>query len=171
MDKPHIEHSIGFIEDKKSNMSQVDISLIHEIKKPSWCRYQDIDTLLERLDLAVLIDPTKDNRVFELGISSIITETLGNLNSELSCWGENQTSNDSSARWEIFIFTQELDNRDSESGCLTRSCLCDSEKVSVFEDQRYSFALDRCRSCVSLSFEGGENGGNYFEIGKFHETG
>lgn len=171
MDKPHIEHSVGFIEDKESNMSQVYIPLVHQIEESSWCRYQDIDTLLECLDLAMLIDSTKDNRVFQFRISSIIPKTLRNLDSEFSCRSQNQTSDHSFARCEISVFTEELNNRDSESSCLTSSSLSDSEEVSVVEDQRNSLALNRCRCRVSLGFEGSENGGDYFEIGKFHETG
>jgi len=169
MDKPHIEHSIRFIEDKESNMAKIDIPLVHEIKKPSRSRYQDIDTLLECLHLAVLIDTTKDNRVFQFRISTIISKTLSNLDSELSCRCQNQAPNHPSAWCEISVFTQKLQNRNRKSCCLACPSLRDSEEISMIENEGNRFGLNRRRSRVSFCFEGGENGWDNMEFGKFHE--
>ena len=51
VDKPHIQHSVRFIEDKEVDLRKVNEALTSKIKKPPGGRDEDIAPSLERLDL------------------------------------------------------------------------------------------------------------------------
>ena len=65
MDEAHIQHAVGFVEDKDLDLIEADESLIHEVQQASWCCDQNIDTTLERDDLGLLADTAVDGDMLE----------------------------------------------------------------------------------------------------------
>ena len=68
----------------------MDVALLHQIKQAARRRYQDIDTSVQRLDLAELVDAAEDHRVAEAQETAIGVDALANLRRQFAGRGKNQ---------------------------------------------------------------------------------
>ena len=54
MNKAHVQHTIGLVEDENFHMPQLDVSLTDQVVEPAWCGHQDVDALAQCFHLGIL---------------------------------------------------------------------------------------------------------------------
>ena len=114
MNESHIKHTICFIKDEELDMPKIHESLLHQIEETTWSRYEDIDSLRERIYLTMLSDSSEDDFGSEVCISSIISEALVDLDRELTSRSQDEGSDRSfSCDFPIFL-VHELEDRKSK---------------------------------------------------------
>ena len=52
VDKAHVEHPVGLVEDQHLDVGQIDEALLHEVEQPPGRGDQDVDAVRSRLALA-----------------------------------------------------------------------------------------------------------------------
>lgn len=82
VNKSHIEHTIGFVENEYLDVREGDIPLTHEIEKSPRSRYKDIDPLSEPFGLIPLFHSSEYDGLMQSGISTVRPKTLLDLDSK-----------------------------------------------------------------------------------------
>lgn len=128
--EPHIEHPVRLIEHEYLDVRKRNISLTHEVQKPSRSRDQNIDPLPEPLHLIPLLHSPKYNCLMQSGISSVCLETLLYLDSELPCRSHDEGLDLPFPFQGVFFRMEELENGYRECGGLPGTCLSTPKKIS-----------------------------------------
>jgi len=84
MDKAHIEHAVGFIQDKDFYIDQREEALPHQVQQTTRCGYQDIYATGQSIGLRLLRYATKDDGMAQPGMTTIGGNTLINLDGQLA---------------------------------------------------------------------------------------
>lgn len=90
VDKAHIQHPVGFVQDKNFQMIGGDQPLVVEINEPARSGYQDIHPPLQRLGLGGLTHAAENDGVAQLQILAVGRKALSNLDGQLAGRGEDQ---------------------------------------------------------------------------------
>ncbi len=175
VDKSHIKHTVCLIEDEYLYISKCEVSLSHEIKKPSWRRDNYIDAISKCRDLCSLSDSSEYDTWSEMSMSSIREKTLTNLDCELTSRCDYERTDSFSnlifpirSYFWCNLLWKSLDDRYSKCCCLSSSCLCTAKKIESTEDNRNCLFLDRSWCRISLFFECFENRSDKLEFRKLH---
>ena len=86
MDEAHVKHSVGFVQNKELNMSDVDVTLIDQVEQAARCCNENVQSLLQSSNLWVLIDTSKDDLVTNVQMFTVGVKPLINLGSKFPCW-------------------------------------------------------------------------------------
>lgn len=150
----------------------MDISLTHQIDQTTRSRYENIDSCSESIHLTRLIHPSEYDRMTESESMSIPSDTLIDLDRELSRRSQDKRSDQtrlSSRRSLLDSLSEDLEHREGESRRLPCPCLSDPEEISPSKNLWDRLSLDRSRMLISLTIESGENSGMESESGESHE--
>ncbi len=74
MNKAHVEHAVGFVEDQIFDATQVGVALVHQIEQTARRGDDNIDTLPHSVDLRILSDAAEDSRLAEFEILAVDSE-------------------------------------------------------------------------------------------------
>ena len=86
----HVEHTVGFIQHKMAQATEVTMALAHEIEQSTWSRDHDVTPTTQRIDLWSLTHAAEyfgDGQWQVLGISHDI---LLNLHHQLTRWCQDE---------------------------------------------------------------------------------
>ena len=127
VDKAHIKHVVGFVQYKIFDAVERNIALSDQIKQTTGSGDQNIDAPLNFAHLCVLFDPSKDDRVAEIGMFSVAGKTVVNLNGQFPGRGD-----DEGLDMAFFVLTtrtilHSVQDRKSEGGRFTGTGLCHPE--------------------------------------------
>ena len=123
-DESHIEHAVGFIQDKGRDLRKIDVSASHEIQKTSGRCDQNVAARQERVNLRSLFGPAVDTYSTQFQISAVFLEVIKNLDCQLSGW-----RNDKRADAPRLLIFEHGQNRQSERRCLSGSRLCAGNQI------------------------------------------
>ena len=65
VNKTHVEHSVGFIQNKKLDVTKVYKALIDQIKQSAWSCHQNINAPFETFGLCMLGNATKNHKMLQ----------------------------------------------------------------------------------------------------------
>ena len=88
--KPHVEHSVGFVEHKELDVSECLLAAADDVEKPARGCDHDVGTLLKRLDLGTLADSAEDGGHGQGKMLGIGTDILLDLDDKLARRGDHQ---------------------------------------------------------------------------------
>lgn len=170
MDKSHIEHTVCFIEDKKLNLPEINVSLLHQIEESSRRRDNDIDSLSEGINLSMLTNSTKYDSRTEVEIFPIILDALLYLECEFASRSEYKGADRAynSLGMSDCGGLHPLEDRYRECCGLACTRLRNTEEIVSCEQEWDRSGLYRGGCCISLVFEGSENRFYQLEVGKYH---
>jgi len=142
--KPHIKHSICFIEHQVGYSSQISISILQKIEQSAWSRNQNLSPWVKHTFLVVLGSTTIDCKGRELTDFGKLDCLLLDLDSKLSCGCQHQHD------WAISFLESVLSHHVDDCGHhewerLTTSCLRDSNQISPLKCHWPSSALNNWR--------------------------
>jgi hypothetical protein len=148
--KAHVQHAIGFIQDKEVHVFEVQKALIVEIQQPSRGGHQNINASSKRPDLSVLFDSSEDHEMPQLEVATVEGEVVSNLGGKLACWSQDQRSDLPLSV--VRVMREVLENREQKGCRLSRSRLSTPEHVLAGEQWRNGLGLDgRGRAVAFLS--------------------
>jgi hypothetical protein len=84
VDKAHIEHTVGFIENEHFNKPEVYGSSLHVVEKPPGSSYHDVHAAMEDLELCLNTDTSIDGQGPDTEESAIAENGLFDLDRKLS---------------------------------------------------------------------------------------
>ena len=91
-DETHVEHAVGFVEDKRLDARKVDVALVAEILQSSRGGDEHVDASLQRPHLVVLADASVDNGVSQLESATVRHEAFMDLGGEFTRRAQDQCS-------------------------------------------------------------------------------
>src|SRR5205085_10642453 len=95
-EKSHVQHAIGFVEDKELESGKVCLPLTHQIDEPSWCCHHEINAGAERFDLRTLTYSAKNGGHTQRKMPGINTNILLDLHDQFACRGDDERAHSSS---------------------------------------------------------------------------
>ena len=124
VDKAHVEHPIGLVEDQHLDVRQVHVALLHQVQQPARRGDQDIHAVVQGADLGRLAHAAIDRGLPHGRIAAIGLETLADLQRQLARRGEHQRADLASAPIHAALGPAEpLQGGQSERGRLAGSGL------------------------------------------------
>ena len=81
MDKTHVEHAIGLVQDQDLNGRQVNGFLLHQIEQATRRCHHDINAAAQAVDLWVHADAAKNGDAAELQVFFVAVDRFFNLRS------------------------------------------------------------------------------------------
>ena len=163
VDESHVEHPVGFIQNKNADMAEIDVSLTHKVEESSRSRYENVDTLGEAVGLRPLPYPAENHRMAESGIASVRREGIADLDREFASRREHEAANRALVALGGLFFGsllstgEELDDRKGKGGRFSGSRLRATDEVATGKDGRDTARLNRGGRFVPLVGKGSEN--------------
>ena len=160
MDEAHVEHLIGFVEDQRFYMTEIDESLIHQVEQSAGSRNENIDAALKRFDLMMLANAAIDDCVAQACVAPVGAKAVGDLRSQLARGGKHEGANRPGARqWALTArqwaaITKPLQRWQGESSRLAGARLGTAQTIAASEDVRDCLGLDG-RGGLILRFSNG----------------
>ena len=159
VDKAHIEHPVGLIEDKNFNRFEMNISLIDQVVEPAGGGDEKIDAAFQFICLRILRNSAEDNRTAQGQIFPIGDKIFVNLQCQLPGRRQNQGTDRAPAGL-LSGRVQPLEDRQRESRRLAGSRLGAAKQVPAFEGGRNGPLLNRRRLGIALCGKCFKNRGN-----------
>ncbi|MPN23065.1 hypothetical protein SDC9_170450 [bioreactor metagenome] len=90
VNKTHVQHAIGFIQNKNSQIGKINKALINQVNQTSRCGNQNIGTTCQLLSLRILRNAAKYDGTFKRQLSAVGNKTFVYLQRQLAGWREYQ---------------------------------------------------------------------------------
>ena len=141
VDKAHIQHAVGFIEDEDFDTVQADNFLVHQIKQAPGCRHQNIDAAPNGIHLWLLTNTAKDHCMFEPAELAEFTEFFINLRRQFAGRRQHEYAYESLDG----IGAQRLNNGYDKGSGFAGAGLGATHDIPPIQDLRNGLGLYRCR--------------------------
>ena len=92
MNESHVEHAIRFVQHKAFQLLKTQHSLLMQIEQTSRGCNQQVNTFLKTFNLRIDLDPTEHDITFQGKMTSVGSNVVMNLSSELTGWCQHQRS-------------------------------------------------------------------------------
>ena len=153
MDKSHIEHAIGFVEDQQFNVVQTQSPLTHQIEQAPGRSHENIGPLSQRGDLAIHRYSSENNDGPEGQMSSIRVQAGLNLQCQLSSGSEHEGTQ------ALSLASQKpVEHRQAKRGGLPGSGLRGCHQILACQYFGDGCTLNICRLTITFLAYGSENG-------------
>ena len=140
MDKAHVEHPVGFVEDKRLNQTQIDKALIAQVVETARRGNEHVCASLQRFDLWGLSHAAEDNRTAHGQVFTVLVKILADLQRQLTRWRENERTDGLVGLCDTAV--QPLQNGDGEGCGLAGAGLRAADKVASFQHRADGCGLD-----------------------------
>ena len=90
VDKPHVEHPVGLVEDQHLDVREIDEALLHEVEEPAGRGDQDIDAVVQGPHLRRLADAAVDGGLSHGCIAAVGPETFADLQCQFARGSEDE---------------------------------------------------------------------------------
>jgi hypothetical protein len=155
----HVEHPVGFIQHENLNGTQVDESLVHQVKQPAGRGNEDVNALLQGPRLSVLTDAAEDHRLPNRGVAAIRPKALADLGGQFPRGREDQDANrPASSLWSRLGSHQSVQGGKGERCRLAGAGLCAAQQVARGKDMGNRLGLDRSWGGVTFAINGAQEG-------------
>ena len=168
VNEAHVEHAVRFIKHKELNVSQIDVSLTHQVQQPSGCGHENVNATLKGSDLRVLIDAAEDHLMAQPHVTAVGCEPFTDLCRQFSCGRQHEGSDVPLPLW--LGFRHDVQHREGERSRFSRPGLSDTKDVPSFKQRRYGSFLHRCRLLVPFPLDGIQQHGSQSQIRKHHHA-
>ena len=145
VDKAHIEHAVGLVEDQDFDLVELDVALAHQIEQAARGRDQDIGFFAQRTNLRAGRHPAQNHRPLERQIAAVGAKTLLDLQRQLARRRQHQGANLPPA----LALAEQLQNRQRERRGLARPRLCGGQEILALQHHRDSLLLNGRRLLVA----------------------
>ena len=166
VDKAHVEHAVGFVQDEDLDLAQVYRLLLHVIEQAPGRRDDDVDAAAQLLDLRLEAHAAVDHGGAKLHVLAVGAHALLHLHRELARGHEDEAAH-RMARGrvaDVGFRSEQLQHRQSEAGGLAGAGLGGAEEISACEDYGNGLRLDGGRYGVTLLGDCAEQLGREPEI-------
>jgi hypothetical protein len=172
VDESHVEHAVGFVEDERFDAGEIDMTLAHEIEKSAGGGDDYIGAATEGIDLAMLINTTKDDGLTKANIFSVNAEAVGNLRREFSRGTEDETARARlGSLWKRGCGGEPLDDRECEGGGFSGAGLGAADQITAFQGGWNCGSLNGGGIGITLGNEGIQDRLNEPKVDKLHDIG
>ena len=137
MNKAHVEHAVGFVEDEDFHMRQVDGALVGQVEQAAGAGHQYVDAFGQGLHLRVHANAAEDAGADEFQIAGIQLEAVMHLGGQFAGRGQHQ---DARLFWAVTLFAirvtvgeQSLKDRQGKTACLTCTRLGCNHQVTALQ--------------------------------------
>jgi hypothetical protein len=161
-----IQHVIGLVEHQDLRGCQADAPRTNVVQQPSGRGNEHVDPARHCVHLRSVACTAEYRRYSESCPTGIRSETRCNLGREFARWCEHQYTTCPVAHGLLPFGRKPVNDRQSESGGLTRAGLSDAKQIPARERCRNSLGLDRRRHLVSLLLKSSKDGGREAKVGK-----
>ena len=166
MDKPHVQHTVRFIEDKDADPVKRDKALAHEIEKAAGAGDEDIAAAVQRIHLGLLSDTAVHNTGTDRKGAAVENKTVMNLLRQFAGRCQDQgTDLRMALRW---FPGKELENGQCKGGRFSGAGLCASKDITTIQHKRNGGFLDRGGCGISCVLHIGKQGGDEPQMLKWH---
>ncbi len=166
MNKAHVQHPVGLIQNKNFQPGQINEPLSIEVPQPSGGGDQNIHPSLEALHLGSLPHAAENDGTAQREVLAIGLKALVDLQGQLPGRGENQGANGPAGHRRG---GQPLKNRGGKGAGLTGAGLGAAQHVPPGQRGGDGFFLNGGGLLIALVGQGPENGGAEAEFLKGHE--
>ena len=149
VNEAHVEHSVGFVEDKAFDTAQAKRILLDKIEQPPWRGDKNIDASEQRAHLRPHRDPANHQRARDAKMAAVGAEAVENLPRQFACRAEHQDAA-AFALQGSWISGKSMQDRQREGCRFPGSGLGNSDHVALRQDDRYRLFLDRSCGGVFL---------------------
>ena len=134
-EKPHVEHSIDFIEHEDAHVSEIHRTLLEQIQQPAGRRGDDVHSASGFFALLAIPDSAVHHRDAQVGETAVVAKSGFDLGGQLSRRLEHEAP-------EISMLRQKRQDGQSESGGLAGAGLGGADQVFAGENNRKGAKLD-----------------------------
>ena len=174
VDKAHVQHAVGLVEDEKLDLSELQAVALHEIKQAAGRCHQDLDALHDRANLTPHRYAADRERGSQAQVTAIGIEAVENLSRQLTRRAQHQHAAGFGLRPDAVLQNAMQDGK--REGCgLAGAGLGDADDVAAGECERNGLSLDRRGREIILFLERTRDGIGEAEIlkggqkvGSFH---
>ena len=146
LDEAHVEHLVRLVKNERVDVGDVDVLMLHMVKKTPGSRDNDLRFFLQHLYLLIHLLSADDAADLQsLDKSTQSPKFRADLKCQLSCRAEDQGLD------EVRVHVQILQDRDTEGEGLTCARRCFCNHTAVIHKQRYCLFLYRGR-CLHAHF-------------------
>ena len=172
MDKPHVEHAVGFVQHQYLHLCQVQHALPQQVQQAPGRGDQDIDALLDAADLRAHADAAENYRARELQELAVGLHRLFHLRGQFARGGQYQRTDAGAAEFVLRAagHAEFVQYRQHKGGGLAGAGLRPPEQVVPVEYHRNGLGLDCGGGFVTLLAHGLDNGRGQFQIFKVHSV-
>ena len=167
VDKAHVEHAVGLVEDQHFHVIQFEGALPHVIEQATRRGDQYIDAFLERADLRVDLHPAENDRGFQIQVFTVGLHRLADLCGQFPGRGQHQCA-DTVGLGCLGLCIQHVQQRQREARSFTGTGLRACKHVFAFEDNRNRLGLDGGRSGIAFFNYCTQDFGRQAELLKIH---
>mmetsp|Transcript_12754 Transcript_12754/g.21517 ORF Transcript_12754/g.21517 Transcript_12754/m.21517 type:complete len:215 (-) Transcript_12754:247-891(-) len=123
-----LEHNVGLVEHEGLEVAEINVLPFDVVKNPTGRADEDIDAASELADLVIDVDASVDGDDLELVVPVLeLVELIGDLYGKLASGGQDDGLELIVSH--LTLFPEPLDQRESESESLSRSCQIPSDQV------------------------------------------
>ena len=170
VDKAHVEHPIGLVEDQHFDVRQVHEALLHQVQQPPGRGDQDVDAVVQGPHLRRLAHAAVNRGLPHGGIAAVSLETLADLQCQFAGRGEHQRADLPSPPIDAALVAAEpLQGGQGEGGRLAGSRLRTAQHVAPFENRRNGGGLNLGGGGVALRANGAQERLGKAEFFKLHQ--
>jgi len=134
--KTAVQHFISFIENKETDMLEVQRALAVEIGYASWCADDDLGTAAQLVDLRTKGPTAVDQRNPNIGALDEFTEDGSNLNSEFPGWSEDKNLDTTQSG------INDFNSRDAKGESFAGTCPGLSDDITTSQQERKRVRLN-----------------------------
>ena len=151
VDKTHIEHAVGLIEDKHLDMRKVDAAALHVVEETAGSSYDDIDAAAKRAKLVVDTDTAVNGQRAKVHETAVVDDAFFDLEGKLASRCKNERFDN--PLFGRLLVAEPVEDRQHKGGRLARAGLGAADKVFAFDGGRDRLRLNFGRDGVA----GGKN--------------
>ena len=162
LDKTHVKHAVGFVEDQNFDGGQVDVALFHEIHQSAGRGDDDVQAAMQGLDLVVLVDAAKDCGQAKMQGFSVGGKAFGDLGGKFARGAEDEAAR--ALAGGAGGGCQAMEYRRGEGGGFAGAGLGAAENVLTGQHMGNGLGLDGRGGGVTLGANSLENRSGKMEI-------
>ena len=147
--KAHVEHPVGFVEDKDFQLVEPHVALTHEVEQSTRRGNEQMHAACKRADLRRLPHAAKDNCLAEMHVLPVGGEARADLCSQLARGREHQHAW-GARRGRTPVLIESLQDRQGKRRGLAGAGLGTAEQITAGQQVRNRRRLDRRRCGVLL---------------------
>ena len=173
MDKAHVEHTVGFVEDQNLHVGKVDGFLVRQVEQAARAGDKHVEALRNGLNLRVHADASEDHRAFQRQVAGVQLEAIVYLGGELACRRQHQYARlaRTVAVLSVRMAAREknFEYGEGKATGLAGSRLCSDHQVASLQHGGNGPLLHRCRLGVTGGLDGTGQSLGETEGSKGHE--
>ena len=152
-----IQHLVGFVQDDRRRVSQLDRAGSHMVEQPTGRGHQDVEPLRARPDLRPGLGTADNHRGAGPDVLAVGADRVVDLRRQFTGRRQHQDARAFRLRRSAEL-GEPAQQRQHKRGRLARAGLRDADDIALLQDRRDGFGLDGSGSVISLGRYGPKDG-------------